>query len=322
MAIINFNAAEVTPDAGRGDPIPEGWYNLMVDESEIKPTTNNATTGNAYLVLRFTVMDGANKGRKIFSNFNIKNDNPTAQEIAYKQLSAVAHAVGVLMVQDSQQLHGIPLKGRVKIKKGGLKDANNPQGEKYDDSNEITMYKNINEPTPEIAVSKPAVAAPAMGAFPAAAAAAAPNPAQWAPSAAAPAAAPPAAVAPPTFAPQPWANGTAQAPAPAATAPAAPAALLNIPVFVPPAPAAPVRNMLPAANGVSYDAYIAAGWTDDALVQNGMMAAPVASAPAAPVAPPAPPTPPAPSAAPAAPAAPAPGAVAAQGAVPPWARTA
>lgn len=38
-------------------------------------------------------------------------------------------------------------------------------------------------------------------------------------------------------------------------------------------PPAPVRQMLPAANGVSYEQYIGAGWTDVLLVQNGMMAA-------------------------------------------------
>lgn len=317
MAIINFNAATVEPDAGRGDPIAEGWYNLMVDESEVLPTNNNATTGNAYLKLRFTVLDGTNKGRKIFSNFNIKNDNPTAQEIAYKQLSAVAHAVGVLMVQDSQQLHGIPLKGRVKIKKGGLKNAQEPQGEKYDDSNEITMYKNINEPTPEVGAAKPAVAAPTMGAFPttaAPAAAAAPNPAQWA-TFVAPAAPAAAAVAPPTFGAQPWdANAAAQATAPAAAAP------VTIPVFVPPVAQAPAHVMLPAANGVTYEAYIAAGWTDAALIQNGMMAGTVAPPPAPP-APPAAGTAPPPPAAAATAAVAAPAAVAgAQAAVPPWAR--
>ena len=37
-------------------------------------------------------------------------------------------------------------------------------------------------------------------------------------------------------------------------------------------PAAPVRVMLPAANGATYEAMIAAGWTDAMLVQHGMMA--------------------------------------------------
>jgi len=39
-----------------------------------------------------------------------------------------------------------------------------------------------------------------------------------------------------------------------------------------PPPAAPVRTMLPAANGATYEAMIAAGWTDAMLVQHGMMA--------------------------------------------------
>jgi len=39
----------------------------------------------------------------------------------------------------------------------------------------------------------------------------------------------------------------------------------------PPAPAAPQHVMLPAANGATYEAMIAAGWTDELLVQHGMM---------------------------------------------------
>jgi len=41
----------------------------------------------------------------------------------------------------------------------------------------------------------------------------------------------------------------------------------------PPAPVAPVRQMTAAANGVTYEAYVAAGWSDAQLVQNGMMMA-------------------------------------------------
>lgn len=68
---------------------------------------------------------------------------------------------------------------------------------------------------------------------------------------------------------------TGGAPAPAPTfpgqVPAAPAA--PVPP-APPAPAAPQHMMTPAANGVTYEAYKAAGWTDDALIQNGLMLPP------------------------------------------------
>lgn len=49
-------------------------------------------------------------------------------------------------------------------------------------------------------------------------------------------------------------------PAPAPMAPPAP-------------PAAPVRQMTAAANGIPYEAYVAQGWTDAMLVQNGLMLA-------------------------------------------------
>ena len=38
-------------------------------------------------------------------------------------------------------------------------------------------------------------------------------------------------------------------------------------------PAAPVRQMTPAAQGIPYESYVAQGWTDAQLVQNGLMLA-------------------------------------------------
>ena len=76
---------------------------------------------------------------------------------------------------------------------------------------------------------------------------------------------PPAVVGAPA-APAPVASPPPPVPA-AAPAPAAPPA--------PPAPVAPARDltrqMLPAANGIGYEEYIKAGWTDDALRQAGYM---------------------------------------------------
>lgn len=85
-------------------------------------------------------------------------------------------------------------------------------------------------------------------------------------------------------------------PAPAAntSAPASPPAAVPAPPGATPPPppaAAPVRVMLPAAGGASYDDMIAAGWTDATLIEHGMMAAPPAASavPAPPGATPAPP---------------------------------
>lgn len=86
----------------------------------------------------------------------------------------------------------------------------------------------------------------------------------------------PAPLAPAGFAPMP------SSPAPVAPAPIpvtpnpgfvqvpppAPA-----PMAPPPAPVIPVRQMTANAQGVTYEAYVAAGWSDAQLVQNGLMLA-------------------------------------------------
>ncbi len=46
-----------------------------------------------------------------------------------------------------------------------------------------------------------------------------------------------------------------------------------VPMAPPAAPAIPVRQMTPAAGGVTYEAYLQAGWSDAQLVQNGLMVA-------------------------------------------------
>lgn len=206
MASLNFDATTVQPDTGF-ELLPAGWYNAMIDESGINPTKDGV---GAYLQLRFSVIDGQYQGRKVFARLNIRNANQTAQEIAYKQLSAIAHSVGVLQVQDSSQLHGIPLKIRVRIRK-------DPSGQ-YEDQNEINGYKNINEAVQGQAAAF-APAAPAMPAAPAGFAPVAPQPA--------PAMPPQPAFAAPA-APQPWAQPAAPlaqpAPQPATAPQAAPVA--------------------------------------------------------------------------------------------------
>lgn len=132
MATLNFDANQVPPEE-RLEAIPAGWYNCQIVGSEMKPTAK----GGAYLQLDLQVLDGPYAGRKVFDRLNIKNENPTAVEIAYRRLSAYCHAVGVLKVEDSQQLHGIPLKARVAVR-------TDPSGQ-YEPSNEVRAVKSINE---------------------------------------------------------------------------------------------------------------------------------------------------------------------------------
>lgn len=211
MAQLSFDATTVPPSEPI-EAIPAGWYNAQIDQSEMKPTKDDS---GAYLELRFSILDGQYVNRKVFTRLNLRNANPVAQEIAYRQLSAICHATGVMQVQDSQQLHGRPLKIKVKVRAAS--------GD-YEASNEISAFKNIDEQVDGPVGGAPAAAGGAPWAQQPAAAPQAAQPAaapvapaqQFAPPAAAPAPAAPAWQ--PPAAQQPW----AQQPAPQAAPQAAP----------------------------------------------------------------------------------------------------
>lgn len=225
MAQLNFDASTVSPSESI-EAIPAGWYNAQIDQSEMKPTKDGS---GAYLELRFSVLDGQYANRKVFTRLNLRNSNPVAQEIAYKQLSAICHATGVMQVQDSQQLHGRPLKIKVKVRAAS--------GD-YEASNEISSFKNINEQVDGPVGGAPAAAGGAPWAQQPAAAPVTPAQ-QFAPPAAAPAQAAPAWQ--PPAAQQPWAQQPApqaapvQQPAPQPQASPAPAQAASQPAgAVPP----------------------------------------------------------------------------------------
>lgn len=131
MALLNFDSTNVDPNQ-KQEPIAAGWYNVMITESEMKPTADK--TG-AYLNLGNKILDGQFAGRMVFDNLNIQNANVVAQEIAYRRLSGYCHATGVIQVADSQQLHGIPFKIRVSIK---------PAKDDYEARNDVKEVQRID----------------------------------------------------------------------------------------------------------------------------------------------------------------------------------
>jgi len=135
MAQLNFDARQVDPELSF-EPLPAGWYNVMIVESEMRPTKDG---NGAYLQLTLKVVDGQYAGRQVFDRLNLQNMNPVATEIAYRRLSAYCHATGIIQVQDSQQLHGIPFKARVSVRT----DATG----RYEPTNEVKAVKHINEDT-------------------------------------------------------------------------------------------------------------------------------------------------------------------------------
>lgn len=194
------------------DAIPAGWYNAQIVGSEMKPTKDQ--TGQ-YLELTLQILDGEHAGRKLFDRLNLVNSNPTAVEIAYKTLKAIYNAVGVARVNDSAEMHGRPLKVKVKLR---------PATGEYSATNEVQGYDHIQSAHQPAGVTSTGVPGNATGAPP------------WAPQgggapvggpAAAPAAAPaqapqggaPGSWQPPGQQSQPWQQPGAQA-APAGGPPA------------------------------------------------------------------------------------------------------
>jgi hypothetical protein len=158
MASFTFNAAEVEPSAPAG-VIPAGTYLAQVTESDLKMLKSGNGDG---LSLTFSILDGEFKNRKVWTNLNVRHTNPEAQRIGQQQLSTLCHALGVLNMTDTAQLHNRPVKIRVKIRKD----------EQYGDKNEVAGYEPAsgngiaNAPTaPRFNPAAPAPqAAPATGA--------------------------------------------------------------------------------------------------------------------------------------------------------------
>ena len=125
-----FDATNVEPSVDF-EHIPAGRYNAEITDSDL--LDNSRGTGE-YLKLEFTILDGPYAGRKLWTQLNLVNPSPQAVEIAKRDLSAICHATGKLQVQDSIDLHNIPMEINVKVK-------NNPE---YGPQNVIRGFTPIN----------------------------------------------------------------------------------------------------------------------------------------------------------------------------------
>jgi len=125
-----FDASGIEPTTDF-EVIPAGHYAAEITNSEMRP--NSKQTGE-FLWLEFTILDGPFAGRKLWAQLNLVNPSQQAVEIAQRELSAICHAVGKLRVQDSIELHNIPMEIGIKIKN----DA------EYGPQNIIRNFKELN----------------------------------------------------------------------------------------------------------------------------------------------------------------------------------
>lgn len=133
MARIDFDTEQDPPSSNDFEPIPAGEYLLALEKSETKPTkAGSAGNPGLRLAVTYVVVDGDYRGRKLFSGFNLVNDNPKAVEISKGQLSSLIRACGKVTCDDSEELHGIAFLGKVKV---------TPAKPPYEAGNEVVGFK-------------------------------------------------------------------------------------------------------------------------------------------------------------------------------------
>lgn len=115
--------------------IPAGEYLASVVKSDVVLTkkakeANNPNLGQL-LKLQWKVLAGKYKGKILFTQINIVNENQQAVEIGEKEFATIRDALGVNNVTQTEQLHGIPALLTV-----GIESSAN-----YPDKNVINFYK-------------------------------------------------------------------------------------------------------------------------------------------------------------------------------------
>ena len=114
MAKLSFNSAG-KDTGGDFEPLPVGDYNMMVIESDICP--NKKGTGS-YVKIVLHCLDEEYAGRRVYEYINIDHPNEKVVAIAERQMAELCNAVGVLELEDTQELHEIPFVARLKVEAG------------------------------------------------------------------------------------------------------------------------------------------------------------------------------------------------------------
>lgn len=133
-----FNANAVSPDQGGNfQQLPLGKHPVKIIASEVKAT---AAGDGGMVVFELEVIGGPNQGATGNMNINLYNASDKARTIAEGQMSALCHATGVYMLQDTSQLHNLPFAVEV---------VNQPltaqQKEKQDRGETVTPFTQVRK---------------------------------------------------------------------------------------------------------------------------------------------------------------------------------
>lgn len=155
MSLLNFNLAEISAEEERS-VIPVGTYGAVIESAEMRETRTG--TGQ-FLALGFSLQGNAQyDNARVWTNLNLFNQNPKAQDIGRKELRRLADALGMSNIVDTDEVIGKRLNIKVGIEKS----------EGYDDRNTVKAFLPLQDaaipsfaqPAPQ--PTQPAPAAPGV----------------------------------------------------------------------------------------------------------------------------------------------------------------
>lgn len=177
LSDVDFEGAAPLRDGYQA--IPPGWYQLYMESSEVKDTSNNK---GKMIACVFAVGTGEHEGAKIYCNFNFWNENQKTVDIAKSQWTAICEAaIGMpkVLSGDSSGLYNKTFMAKIDNVPGGSKVNGVWVEDPLKRKNEIVFNKGTimgtreyyanNQPgaaatpTPQAASASTAQAAPAAG---------------------------------------------------------------------------------------------------------------------------------------------------------------
>ena len=153
-----FNPDGVEPRENL-DPVPAGVYAAEVVESDV---VDSKSGRGRQVKLTLRIIDGPLEGRRIWDNINFRHESEITQRIGQQQLAELCAACGHRgPLDDTELLHGIPIRVRVEIRKD---DTGN-----YGPRNAVKRYMPLDASIPDRkefaaqTTERPTAAKPASG---------------------------------------------------------------------------------------------------------------------------------------------------------------
>ena len=128
------------------EPVPMAWYIAEVVKSEIKK--NSAKTGS-YINLQWKITEGEHKGRIFWCLLNTVNPSAVAVEIAQKELASICEAMEIEELEDTEELHEIPVGVYLKIVPGSASWPPKNEAKEYKPASEVTVEGEDDSPFSE-----------------------------------------------------------------------------------------------------------------------------------------------------------------------------